>query len=278
MSAIVRKYPALCLLVLAMILGMAPVLAVNAGLLPTGWAQLGALSAGLAGIILAAVEGRKGGVRELLRRILIWRVGLQWWAYALLFPVVMSVASLTLFDRLGGPAVDWSGLQPLYTVIPTLIFLIIMAGIGEEYGWRGFALPRLQARYKALHSALVVGVIWAIWHIPMFFTRGTAQFQMREQAGWALPILGYSLFVIAGSIQYTWLFNNTRGSVLLAAVAHGAGNAWVGSYIDVYRGNFGGVLTFAALHVLVSILVVLLAGPANLSRSKARNALAPEGG
>jgi hypothetical protein len=82
MSAIVRKYPALSLLVLAGILGLAPLLAVNAGLLPKGADQLGALSASLAGIILAAVEGRKGGVRELLGRFLVWRVGIQWWAFA----------------------------------------------------------------------------------------------------------------------------------------------------------------------------------------------------
>jgi hypothetical protein len=77
MSTIVRKYPALSLLVLAMIFGVAPLVAVNAGWLPKGAGQLGALSAGLAGIVLAAVEGRRGGVRELLGRILIWRVGIQ---------------------------------------------------------------------------------------------------------------------------------------------------------------------------------------------------------
>jgi hypothetical protein len=78
MSTIVRKYPAASLVVLAIILGVAPLVAVAAGLLPQGASQLGALSASLAGIILTAVEGRKGGVRELLGRFLIWRVGIQW--------------------------------------------------------------------------------------------------------------------------------------------------------------------------------------------------------
>ncbi len=171
MSTFVRKYPAISLLGLAMLLGVSPLLAVNAGWLPPGWDQLGALSAGLAGIILAAVEGRKGGLRELLGRFLIWRVGLQWWAFALLFPILPSVAALYLFHLLGGPPVNWSGLKPLYTVIPTIIILTILAGMGEEFGWRGFALPRLQARHNALVSGLMVGVIWAFWHIPLFFTR-----------------------------------------------------------------------------------------------------------
>ena len=96
MSTIVRRYPALSLLVLAGILGTAPLLAVGAGLLPEDFSQVGALSASLAGIILAAIESRKGGVRELLGRLLIWRVNILWWAFALLFAVVPSVAALAV--------------------------------------------------------------------------------------------------------------------------------------------------------------------------------------
>jgi hypothetical protein len=78
MSGFVRKYPAVSLLVLAGALGVTPLLLVNAHLLPPGASQLGALSASLAGILLAAIEGRTGGVRDLLGRFLIWRVGWQW--------------------------------------------------------------------------------------------------------------------------------------------------------------------------------------------------------
>ncbi len=104
MSAIVRRYPALSLLVLAMIFGVAPLAAIRAGLLPEGASQLGAISASLAAVVLAAVEGRKGGVRELLGRFLIWRAGIQWWAFALLFAVVPSVAALYLFNLFGHSA------------------------------------------------------------------------------------------------------------------------------------------------------------------------------
>jgi CAAX protease family protein len=272
MSAIVRKYPALSLLILAMILGTAPLLAVNAGLLPPGADQLGAFSASLAGIILAAVEGRKGGVRELLGRFLIWRVGIQWWAFVLLFPVIPAVTALYLFHLFGGPAVDWSQLKPLSSVVPPFIMLTIFAGMGEEFGWRGFALPRLQARYNALTASLIVGVLWSIWHIPLFLTKGTIQYEWRLQAGLILPILAYAMFVISESIRCTWVFNNTKGSVLLTVVQHGALNAWNG-YIDVYRGNFGGILTYMVVAVIVSILIVLWAGSTNLSRTNQRNVL-----
>ena len=278
MSAIVRKFPALSLLVLAMVLGITPLLAVQAGMLPQGATQFGALSASLAGIILAAVEGRKGGVRELLGRFLIWRVGIQWWAFALLFAIIPAVVALYLFNLFGGPAVDWSGLKSLSSVVPMIIMLTIFAGVGEEFGWRGFAMPRLQARYNAVVSSLIIGLLWGIWHIPLFFIEGTAQSRLGLEAGLITAILVYVLFCMAWSIQYTLLFNHTKGSVLLAAVMHGAGNAWIGGYIDVYRGYYGGILAFTAMSLIVSIIVVLMAGPKNLSRTNGRNMVESESG
>jgi membrane protease YdiL (CAAX protease family) len=257
---------------------MAPLLAVNAGLLPAAFDQLGAFSASLAAIILAAIEGRRGGVRELLGRFLIWRVGLQWWAFALLSTIIPSVLGLYLFQMLGGPAVDWSDLKPITSVIPMIILLTVLAGMGEEFGWRGFLLPRLQARHNALVSSIYVGLTWGAWHAPLFFTKGTAQYQWITEGGGELvtAIVGYTVFCVAWAIQYTWLFNNTRGSVLLACVLHGAGNAWIGGYINVYRSDFGGILTFTAVMVVVSIIIALLAGATHLSRKNTRNVLEPE--
>ncbi len=272
MSTFVKKYPAISLLVLAMIFGIAPVLLVAAGLLSPAWTQLGALSSSLAAIVLVIVEGRRGGLRELLGRALIWRVGIQWWIFALLFMIIPSVASLYLYHLLGGPAVDWSVLQPLYKVVPMFIFLTIAAGIGEEFGWRGFLLPRLQTRHNALVSGLIVGVAWATWHIPLFFIKGTSQYEQQLDGGLLLAILGYAVFVIVQSVQFTWLFNNTKGSVLLAAVFHGASNAWAG-YIDVYRGHFDGILVLAAVSVLITAIIVPMAGAKDLSRTFKRNVL-----
>lgn len=274
MSTIISKYPALSLLVLAMILGAAPLAAINAGLLPEAADQLGAFSASLAAIILAAIEGRKGGVRELLGRFFIWRVGIQWWAFVLLFGAVPAVAALYLFHLFGGPAVVWDGLKPLSSFVPLLIILTVLAGMGEEFGWRGFAMPRLQARYNALVSSLIIGLLWGMWHIPLFLIEGTIQSKWLAEAGW-IAILGYTVFCMSWSIQYTWVFNNTKGSVLLAALFHGSVNAWNG-YIDVYRGYFGSIFVYMALSVIVSLIIVLLAGPANLSRSKVRNVLEPK--
>lgn len=277
MSTIVKKYPAVSLLILAMIFGFAPALAVSAGVLPPAWIQLGALSASLAAMVLVLIEGRKGGLRELLRRGLIWRVGVRWWIFALFYAIIPSVAALYLYQRLGGPAVDWSGLEPLYTIVPSFIFLTLAAGIGEEYGWRGFLLPRLQTRHNALVSGLIVGVAWATWHVPMFFIEGTSQYEQRLAGGPLPAILGYAVFVIVQSVQFTWLFNNTRGSVLLAAVFHGASNAWVG-YLGMGNLPFDGILVFVALTVLITVVIVAMAGATNLSRTAKRNVLELEDG
>jgi len=274
MSTIVRKYPALSLFVLALIFGVAPLVAINAGLLPEDADQLGAFSSSLAAIVLVAIEGRKGGVRELLGRFLIGRVGIQWWAFALLFGVIPAVAALYLFNLFGGPAVTWDGLKPFSSFVPMLIILTVLAGMGEEFGWRGFAMPRLQARYNALVSSLIIGLLWGIWHIPLFLTDGTIQSKWLAEAGLIAP-LGYTVFCMAWSIQYTWVFNNTKGSVLLAAVIHGAVNAWNG-YINVYRGHFGNILAYMVLSVIVSIIIVIAAGPTHLSRTKERNTLEME--
>jgi membrane protease YdiL (CAAX protease family) len=275
MSAFVKNYPALSMFVLALIFGSDVSLAIATDLLPPAAAQLGALSSSLAAIILVVVEGRKDGLRELLSRFLIWRVGLQWWAVALFFAVLPSVAALYLFSLLGGPLADWRGLPPLYTVLPMFLLYTIAAGIGEEFGWRGFLLPRLEIRHNALVSSLIIGVMWAIWHIPQFFIQGTFQHDLQSQGGLLPAILAFSLFVIVSSVWFTWIFNNTRGSVLLAAVMHGASNTW-GGYIDVYRGYFGGILAFGAVSVLVTIIIVLVAGPRDLSRAHKRNILALE--
>jgi len=277
MSAFVKKYPAISLLVLAMIFGFAPALIVATGLLSPDWMQLGALSSSLAAVVLVMIEGRKGGLRELLSRALIWRVGVRWWLFAVFFMIVPSVASLYLYHLLGGPTVDWSGLKPLYTVVPNFILLTLAAGIGEEFGWRGFLLPRLQTRHNALVSGLIVGVAWATWHVPLFFIKGTSQYEQQLDGGLLPAILGYAVFVIVQSVQFTWLFNNTKGSVLLAAVFHGASNAWAG-YLGMGDIPFGGILTLVAFSVLITTVIAAMAGANDLSRTSKRNVLEIEDG
>lgn len=143
MFRLVKKHPATFLFLLATALGAAPLALVAAGLLPASFNQLGALSASAAGITLAAIDGGKKSVRDLLGRVLIWRVNAGWWLFVLLFPAVLTVGSLYLAGALSGKAASLAGVGPLYSLVPLLLFLIVFAGLGEEFGWRGFAVPHV---------------------------------------------------------------------------------------------------------------------------------------
>jgi membrane protease YdiL (CAAX protease family) len=270
----VKKHPALSLFVLSFLLGVLPLALVAAGLLPLGFSQLGALSASIAGVILAGVEGGRARVVELLRRGLIWRVELRWWATAILYMAPLAAVALYINATLGNTAFDWGALRPIYQILPMMLVLIILAGLGEEFGWRGFLLPRLQRHHNALISSLIIGVFHSLWHVPLFLVAGTAQSDWAQQIGLLPAFLGYSTFVIAWAIQLTWFFNNTRGSVLIVAVVHGAGNAWIGGYFDI-SGNAGiaGNNILTGLMVILSLAIVAIAGQGHFSRVTERNTL-----
>lgn len=269
MFRLVKKHPATFLFLLATALGAAPLALVAAGLLPASFNQLGALSASAAGITLAAIDGGKKSVRDLLGRVLIWRVNAGWWLFVLLFPAVLTVGSLYLAGALSGKAASLAGVGPLYSLVPLLLFLIVFAGLGEEFGWRGFAVPRVQVRHSALVTSLGIGILHSLWHTPLFFIEGVSQHEIAQQIGFLPALLGYTVLVTAGAVQSTWIFNNSKGSVLLVAVYHGALNAWNG-YIDIYRGQMAGIYTYTGLMALVSIAIVLVFGAEHLSRTNRR--------
>jgi membrane protease YdiL (CAAX protease family) len=119
---------------------------------------------------------------------------------------------------LGSPS--WGRL----VLAPVAVFFAVIFGpLGEELGWRGYALPRLQQRYSALTSSLSLGLVWTLWHIPMFWGPGGTVVSGGPVTFWAIG--KYVLYLSGFSILYTWLFNNTRGSVLLAVIFHTSANA-----------------------------------------------------
>jgi len=274
MSEFVERHPAVSLFILAFVLGALPLVLVATEILPLGFSQLGALSASVAGIVLAGIEGGKARIGELLRRGLIWKVDIRWWAVALLYMAPLAAAALYCGAIVSGSPFDWSTLRPLYQILPMMLVLIILAGLGEEFGWRGYLLPRLQRHRSALVASLIVGIFHSLWHIPLFLVAGTAQNDWGQEIGMLPAFLGYSAFVIAWAIQLSWFFNNTGGSVLLVAVVHGAGNAWIGGYFDI-SGNTGitGNNFLTLFSVILSVALVFIAGKEHFSRRRNRDIL-----
>jgi membrane protease YdiL (CAAX protease family) len=212
-------------------------------------------------IVTRIVEGRPG-VRRWLSRIFRWRVHVGWYLVALLLPFLLVVAGYALYLVLGGsPVQDWQPPSPV-VFVATLSFIFLLGGGQEEPGWRGFALPRLQARYNALVSSLILGLIWTFWHIPNFFLPGTTQSE--------LPWLWYVLLGPAVTIILTWIFNNTRGSVLPAMLFHAAVNTTPGLLPLDARGGLLSmrVAVLVAAWLMVAVLIVLF-GPERLTTREA---------
>jgi membrane protease YdiL (CAAX protease family) len=179
-----------------------------------------------AAMIMSVLVDGTAGVVALLRRLLIWRVGLVWYVVALLGPAVTYLLGIGIHVLLGGSSPDF--LQPFVRqlVPPTyslavaglVFFLFQLVANGEEFGWRGYALPKLQARHSALIASLIVGVVWALWHVPKYLTAGDPH---------DLPFWFFALNMLASAILYTWIFNCTGGSLLLMLLLHAAVNTGI---------------------------------------------------
>jgi membrane protease YdiL (CAAX protease family) len=213
-------------------------------------------------IVAATVQGR-AGVRSLVSRIVRWRVGVQWYAVAIFLPALLFLGAAQMYGLFGRvPPASHSSLMTLLFVP----LLLVVQGVfnGEEPGWRGFALPRLQGRYNALVASLILGVLWTLFHAPIFFTHGTSVFG--GQSGES-PF-GFLVSTVALSVLFTWVFNNTRGSVLLTWLFHSAMNTWPGQIIPAaHSGPLYWILV--GLVCLAAVIVVVVFGPEHLSRKPA---------
>jgi membrane protease YdiL (CAAX protease family) len=179
----------------------------------------------IAALMVTALVWGRAGVRHLLARMARWRMPLQWFAATLsplaFLGVALVAASAAGKLSSGSDFGRYSGLSAI-GVVPVAVIAILIT-FGEETGWRGFALPLLQRRYGALSAALLVTPIWAVWHLPYFFTVATYR---------GFPPVGYVGFVFGiacGSIVLTWLYNGTGGSILACAVWHGLYNLATGT-------------------------------------------------
>ena len=268
MKSIVKRYPLISYYVFALVLSGLILAVLYATSLAETLFFLGTLGPGLAAILVTALISGGAGVRKLLGSLLIWRVAIQWWLVALLLPALITLGAVYLSSLFGGSAVDFSRYQPLYTLIPIIVMVTLLNGIGEELGWRGFMLPRTQSRYNALAASLLVGFFWGLWHAPVYFIAGTAQSILRSQVGFWAGLLLFTATTIAISVTFTWVFNNTRGSVLIAAFLHGANNAWINYFLaDPATEVLGITIWSTVLWAVLAIALVLILGPANLSLS-----------
>ncbi len=219
----------------------------------------------LSAILLLRMLKGKGGPQTLFRLIRRWRVGIQWYLFILLYPAVIWFLARAIDTVLGQsfeftiPILTYFPPEQAYMVIVALVFAFPNA-LGEELGWRGFALPRLQAKYNALVSSIMLGLFWAVWHIPMWIANNIM----------GLDLLKLGVSTTTCAIIFTWVYNNTGGSLLLAWLFH-ASLTITGCFLQTSL-----TLTDDILKWGVIILIVVTAGSSHLSRKHKRYRLPTE--
>jgi membrane protease YdiL (CAAX protease family) len=212
----------------------------------------------LAAFIITAIVYGRVGVRDLWGRVLNWRVAPRWYLTVLLLPLIVLAAALGAGFLSGGFALGpFSTLLPWASFVPFLLYMIVFTGFAEEPGWRGFALPHLQAKYSAARSTWIVGVLWGLWHLPF------AIYFNRENPILLIPTLfGLTLGIVGWAMVTTWVYNNT-GSVFMLMLLHGWDNT-VRSYMILSQPNPLSISLYGLLPWAIAIYLAKRYGDENL--------------
>ena len=175
---------------------------------------LGVFAPSLVALALTARADGRAGTLALLRRTVKWSVSARWYVFAISFMATIKLA-VALLLRIATGAWPAFGQEPVYIMAIAIVFSTPVQA-GEEIGWRGYALPRLAERLGLARAGIILGVIWACWHLPFFFVPGT------DTSGQSFPV--YLLSVTALSVAMAWLYWRTNGSLLLTMLMHAAVN------------------------------------------------------
>lgn len=210
----------------------------------------------VAAVLLTWISDGRAGLRELLTRIFRWRARPIWWLMAA-SPLIVFVVIALGQRLLQGKWID-TALLGQVQFLPNLgwaalILWVVTFGFGEEIGWRGYALPRLQKGRSALSATLILSLFLALWHVPAFFYLYDSSI-----------LIGWLIGMVAGAIVFTWLYNISRGSILIVALFHGAFN-----FISGSQAGDGVIAAVLSTVVMVwAVVLIYLYKPANLSHAR----------
>jgi len=212
----------------------------------------------IAAFVLVGRQAGRAGMGRLLRRAFDTSFDKRWWIPTLLLMPTVGLLTVAILVLAGEGFEDWT-VPSLVTVLATTVTILLVGGGLEEFGWRGYALDRLQNGHNALTASLVLGLIWGSWHLPLFLIDDTVQS--------AIPIWQFLLQQLLLAVLYTWLYNNTSGSLLVAIVFHTLGNASAALLPEFFATNLGRWTNFALLLVAVGVIVAVW-GSKTLNRNQ----------
>jgi len=197
----------------------------------------------------------KAGVRQLFKRALNYHIAWKWLAVIFLFPLALGGIALVIHILTGGSMPESQLLAQPAIILPYFLIIFFFTGpVPEEFGWRGYLLDRLQSRWSALVSSLVLGFFWWLWHLPANFMQGVAQS--------SIPQGPYLIWILAFSVLMTWVYNNTGGNLLAMLVFHTMANLASALFPPV-----GVTYTYLALlTAITAAIVVVIWGRQHLRR------------
>ena len=215
----------------------------------------------LLGIVMAFFLGGKQGGLNLLRSVGRWRVQPRYWFIAWLGPLFIFVFGLGIFLIFKGQPPSFMVFRQELHLLPiflVVVFLPINGPVGEELGWRGYILPRLQHRSGPLIASLIIGSIWGIWHLPSFFNPESVQGSLGM--GFLIP---YVASTISNSVIMTYLYNRTKASALVAGIIwHAATDFWAPMFLadfSIAAGSGGAVSVNQTLYLIVLTFLTIVA-------------------
>lgn len=186
-------------------------------------------------------------------RLTAWRVPIRWYALVLLGPVIVCGVVVAVARVIGLTDLRFNDPSQIYLIVPAFLAILVLGGpLGEEPGWRGLLLPTLGARVSFPIAGLVVGIVWATWHLPLFLIPGTLQAE--------LPLAGYLALTVGLGVVYGSLAQHTRGSVPVAIVFHAASNTAAGLLPILPPDTGGSVAPFLVLTGFVVLVAAVLVG------------------
>lgn len=209
---------------------------------------------------LVTVYTDKGikGIKMLLKKAINLKFNKLW-----LFPVLFLMPCIVGISYVFGSVIDGNFPRieafsnPLGLVAAFLQIMFLGGPVEEELGWRGYALDKLQERYNALISSVILGAIWGFWHLPLFFMPGQDIYRN-------VPIVGFVMGAIFLSILFTWIYNNTNKSVLAVILFHTTSN--FGQYVfPALQTKFGGLIS-VVLNLIIALLVLIIFKPKTLTK------------
>jgi uncharacterized protein len=214
------------------------------------------LTPALAALIIVFARGRASGVKEWLGRLFVMRFPAAWWLIALAVPLLPQWSGVYLWSAAFDEPLHFASITKWLASFLTLAFINGLFSLGEELGWRGFMLPRMLARHSWLKAALLTGLLWSVWHYPLW---GQASYALSGSvAHTLLALLLATLLATALSVIITAIFLRTRQSLIPTLLLHGAVNANMGL---IYAGTSERAMTgvqLPAIHAAMFMLAALL--------------------